>query len=454
MAVVGLQVGQCGNQLGSALYAALGAEIEAAAAPGAGPGGEGFAADAAAAFFRPPRRGTRGADDGRVRARALLVDMEPKVVGRALKASSRAQAWRFDENRVCSAQGGAGNNWARGHRRGGPKHRDRVLALVRREIEDCDSLDGFLLVQSLAGGTGAGLGTALAEALRDDYPGARLFNHCVWPYETGEVAVQSYNTLLSLGGLLGASDGVLLASNHELHRVCQKRLGLARPTFPDLNAVAARALASALLPCKVGDGRGGGRRAARPLGDVLEHLCADPGHKLLSLRTLPLVPPKTAEFGSYSWESILKWLRQMAVTGWHVDEGLDWGRKAPSQEGGWPIGRSVADYLVLRGRGASAVDSSVFRASGTYSPGAGGGGREPLLVASSERPFGGHAVAASLLSNCQTCVAPTQRMLQRARAMYSAGAYMHQYERFGLERGDFDAAFEVVEGAMTRYCAL
>ena len=56
----------------------------------------------------------------------------------------------------------------------------------RREVEDCDELDGFLLVQSLAGGTGAGLGTALAEALRDDYPGARLLNHCVWPYESGE----------------------------------------------------------------------------------------------------------------------------------------------------------------------------------------------------------------------------------------------------------------------------
>ena len=136
----------------------------------------------------------------------------------------------------------------------------------------------------------------------DASPGARLLNHCVWPYETGEVAVQSFNTLLSLGGLLEASDGVLLASNQELHRVCQKRLGLARPTFADLNAAAARALSSVLLPCKVGDGRGGGaRRAARPLGDLLEHLCADRGGlKLLSLRSLPLVPPKTAAFGTYS----------------------------------------------------------------------------------------------------------------------------------------------------------
>ena len=448
-------MGQCGNQLGAALYGALGAEIEAGAAPGAGPGGEAFAADAAAAFFRPLRRGTRGADDGRVRARALLVDMEPKVVRRALKTSARGTGWRFDDNRACSAQGGAGNNWARGHRRGGPQHRDRVLALVRREVEDCDELDGFLLVQSLAGGTGAGLGTALAEALRDDYPGARLLNHCVWPYETGEVAVQSFNTLLSLGGLLEASDGVLLASNQELHRVCQKRLGLARPTFADLNAAAARALSSVLLPCKVGDGRGGGaRRAARPLGDLLEHLCADRGGlKLLSLRSLPLVPPKTAAFGTYSWDSMLKWLRQMAVTGWHVDEGLDWGRQAPGQHGGWPIGRSAADYLVLRGRGASAVDPAAFRARGAYAS-APAGGREPLLVASCERGFGGHTVAASLLSNCQTCVAPTQRMLQRARAMYTAGAYVHQYERFGLERGDFEAAFEAVEGTMAKYCAL
>ena len=56
--------------------------------------------------------------------------------------------------------------------------------------EHCDRLGGLMLLQSLAGGTGSGVGTYLTEKLRDDYPHANLLNHTVWPYESGEVIVQ------------------------------------------------------------------------------------------------------------------------------------------------------------------------------------------------------------------------------------------------------------------------
>ena len=69
-------------------------------------------------------------------------------------------------------------------------------------------------------GTGAGLGAYVANALRDTYPTATLMNHCVWPYESGEVIVQSYNTLLTLSSLLDASDGVCIVQNEELVRFC------------------------------------------------------------------------------------------------------------------------------------------------------------------------------------------------------------------------------------------
>ena len=35
-------------------------------------------------------------------------------------------------------------------------------------------------------------------------------NHCVWPYESGEVIVQAYNTLLTLSSLLDSSDSVAI----------------------------------------------------------------------------------------------------------------------------------------------------------------------------------------------------------------------------------------------------
>jgi hypothetical protein len=48
------------------------------------------------------------------------------------------------------------------------------------QVERCDSFGGFLLLQSVAGGTGSGLGTFLAEELREEYPQDFLLSHCIW----------------------------------------------------------------------------------------------------------------------------------------------------------------------------------------------------------------------------------------------------------------------------------
>jgi hypothetical protein len=48
------------------------------------------------------------------------------------------------------------------------------------QVEACDVFEGFLMLQSMAGGTGAGAGTYMAHALADDYSSAHLLNCCVW----------------------------------------------------------------------------------------------------------------------------------------------------------------------------------------------------------------------------------------------------------------------------------
>jgi tubulin epsilon len=60
---------------------------------------------------------------------------------------------------------GAGNNWAHGHHGYGPQYRDALTQQLRRAAEDADSLQGFLLLHSLGGGTGSGLGTFLLRLL-------------------------------------------------------------------------------------------------------------------------------------------------------------------------------------------------------------------------------------------------------------------------------------------------
>jgi tubulin delta len=55
------------------------------------------------------------------------------------------------------------------------------------------------------GGTGSGLGSYFTETLRDSFGATSLFNFAVWPHAAGEVAVQSFNGLLTLSKLTGKS---------------------------------------------------------------------------------------------------------------------------------------------------------------------------------------------------------------------------------------------------------
>ncbi len=80
----------------------------------------------------------------------------------------------------------------------GPRHRDVVEELVRREVERCDRLAGLMAMMSVAGGTGSGVGTYVTQRLRDTYPKSFILNHLTWPYGTGEVRRPLSGALLSL----------------------------------------------------------------------------------------------------------------------------------------------------------------------------------------------------------------------------------------------------------------
>lgn len=44
--------------------------------------------------------------------------------------------------------------------------------------------------------------------------------------------------------------------------------------------------------------------------------------------------------------------------------------------------------------------------------------------------------------------------VERSLDMYHAGAYVHQYAKFGMERGDFEEAFMGMEQAVENYRSL
>ena len=90
--------------------------------------------------------------DGRTRvmkARALLIDMECGPLQETMRGPLGAL---FDETQFVYDVSGSGNNFAQGHYMYGPKYRTRFQEGLRRNAEQCDSLQTFLVTHSLGGG--------------------------------------------------------------------------------------------------------------------------------------------------------------------------------------------------------------------------------------------------------------------------------------------------------------
>lgn len=89
--------------------------------------------------------------------------MEEGVISQMLKSPIGDL---FDNKQFVHDVSGAGNNWAVGHFYYGAKYHEfltekvhTVIIQFRKVAEECDSLQCFLLMHSLGGGTGSGLGT-------------------------------------------------------------------------------------------------------------------------------------------------------------------------------------------------------------------------------------------------------------------------------------------------------
>ena len=68
-----------------------------------------------------------------------------------------------------------------------------MFDIIRKEVEECDCLQGFQLVHSLGGGTGSGLGTLILEKLMEEFPDRMNVSFSVFPSSAVSDVVVSWN---------------------------------------------------------------------------------------------------------------------------------------------------------------------------------------------------------------------------------------------------------------------
>ena len=154
-----LQLGQCGNQIGFEFWKKLckehGISQEGVLEEHANEG-----LDRKDVFFYQ-------ADDEHYIPRSVLMDLEPRVINNIMNSGYR-KLYNPENIFLAKDGGGAGNNWASGYSQGQRLYED-IFDIIDREADGSDSLEGFVLTHSIAGGTGSGMGSYILERLADRY---------------------------------------------------------------------------------------------------------------------------------------------------------------------------------------------------------------------------------------------------------------------------------------------
>ena len=460
MAVVVVQLGQCGNQVGSQLFSTLHSDSL------------GLTKHTSYVECSLDRFFYERDDDLPPLARAVLIDMETKVVHGALTDRKRDRGWLYDPSSTHQGRRGSGNNWANGYCKQGPIACDSIMDLVRKEVDKCSHLNSFLVLMSVAGGTGSGLGAYVTERLREQYPRVTIVNHVVWPYASGEVIVQNYNALLTTAHLHDSSDVIMVSQNDHLHKVCSKLL-TKEISFNDMNRYVSHSLASVLQPAVPLIPSQSSNQSCNSLlysncslSDLASKLTPHPDYKFLSLKSVPQVPDGSRAYSTFRWAGLLKHMKQMLITDSPTEEGMDWSVQSTassrpmakcseaeskrSPTGG--VNRSLANLVVMRGSDLDTADPTIFHDPSLYCSWV-----PQSMVCTAwyhQHHFNSYEKSCALVSNSQSCVHPLDTVVGKAWRMFGSHAYVHQYNQYGFTEDNFMECFVSAEQIVKNYSSL
>ena len=480
MGTLVIQIGQCGNQVGMKLWDQLKTSHYS---------NTDF-------MFR----------NGETVSHSILIDTEPKVL-KDIK-TERLTYSHFDPKNVIYYQHGRGNNWAMGYfnsknqkkikqkmetlskfdklsilekanfiqktktnttvsKSGMDKDfsgdeqvmRENALILeqtsilVQKEIEKIDYYTGSLVMYSLAGGTGSGLGSRILEALRDDYSTNLLYNTAVFPTMSGENPLQQYNCMLSISHMQNYSDGILYFQNEKMFRYLSRSdtsIEEKLVNIDDMNDYIASMLCHML---KIND-------LKTPKSfyfDYLSDLTALNECKFIELFGAPFNMKGKRSLGPEStWEAVFD--QTFLQVGYDI-EALD--LKTMNKDSA-PINSTLALKCILR---SSDIDLSYLKNDTTrknferkinhtfhpikWNPDA------VSYETIKEKLSNNNDTKTLLLMANRVSIANLLRDLSDiAKSKFKAKAYLHWYYKYGMEEEDFTLAFENVETIIDNYTYL
>merc|ERR1711948_99092 len=139
----------------------------------------------------------------------------------------------------------AANNFARGHYTVGKEILDQVNDRLRKLVDNCDNVQGFIINHAVGGGTGSGLAALILERIAVDYRKKSKIGFEVYPSPTiSTCVVEPYNSLLTTHWLLDHTEVSVVLDHEAIYEICQRNLDIRRPSYDNLNRLIAKAVSS------------------------------------------------------------------------------------------------------------------------------------------------------------------------------------------------------------------
>merc|ERR1739838_287754 len=174
--------------------------------------------------------------------RNLFCDLEASVCDEIKKGPTSRL---FHQDYIINGKEDAANNFARGHYTTGKEIMDQVNDRLKKLVEDCDNVQGFIMTHAVGGGTGSGLGMLILERLAVDYRKKSKIGFEIYPSPNiSTCIVEPYNGLLSTHWLLDHTDVSLVLDNEAIYDICQKKLDIKKPSYEHLNRIVAKVVSS------------------------------------------------------------------------------------------------------------------------------------------------------------------------------------------------------------------
>lgn len=361
--------------------------------------------------------------------RAVLCDLEPATINQ-IRCSCIGRL--FNPDCFVTGKSGAGNNWARGHYTEGAELIDCVLDVTRRQVENCDCLQGFQMVHSIGGGSGSGMGSLLLQKLKEEYPDRIINSFSVIPSpKVSETVVEPYNAILSLNEMICNADESVCIDNEALLDICHSTLKLCHPTLSDLNHLVAMTMAG-ITACFRFPGQ-----LNTDLRKLMTNMCPYPRLHFFIPGYAPLTSRSSQAYRNLNASDLVQ----------QIFDGRNQMAAFDTSEG-----RYLTCAAIFRGLVSSKeIDQQMMMVMEKNPDSFVNWVPNNIKTAICDIPPRNVKLSATFLSNTTAIQFLFQRLMTQYQTMFQKKAYVHWYTGEGMEESEFSAAEEGIQSLIEEY---